>query len=255
MPDSQIENPVDETENAAVLSQEENGTEAQTETKADRSEADKEAARKAYQQRMERKKWKEQVRAIESAPLTEEDRKAVEDLAKSKGFKVDGDDDQAKSNREQVLLNAEAQKALNAIEVGKIETVLRDASKSILSNTLEELGYEKGSSGYAFIGNHLFKTFGVSNPDVFENKDLVEKEIEGLTAALNRKANKAADPVEKAVHSKAGAPRGSTESRVGGGSGSAASNEVKEMMKERGISEATAKIFLEKEKSLPKWMR
>jgi hypothetical protein len=249
------ENPVLDQDGKPVLSQdsaEEAGSKIPNPQK--KEEADKKAkADDAFKLREERRRWKAELEKAKQVNLTEADLDAAMDLAQKKGFNLD---DKEGKSREQVSLMVETS---DLIEKRKSERskqaevkILGDASRGNLTETLINLGYEKGSPEFRNAGTLLFNHFGVSDPDTFLDEGKMMSVIEGYANRLIPK--KKSNDIDEALMNKGAGRTSSDESRTPGRS-SGQSAEVRRLMERHGISENTAVEMIEKRKKLPIFAR
>lgn len=211
-------------------------------------------AQNGYHRRQERRAWRQQLEAATHAPVTEDDVNAVVNLAKAKGYSLD-DEDQKK----QVTLIAEAaamitDRRMRTTETGRSK-VLNSASSANLAETLKEMGYVEGSEAFMTTGQLLFQRLGVTNPDIFADRERIEREIENITSLVTaRKPN--GDSVQRQLLKKAGAPAPSAPRTSTPASPNAvAEAKVKEFAASRGVSIEKAKILMENTKNLPSFAR
>lgn len=230
-----------EAEKTSAPQQPELPLEAEKKAPVEKTEEEKKAARDAYQRRQDVKRWKQKQRELEAQGITDDELEAAMRAAQAEGFKMD--DEESKKN-----LTATTKASIAAMNERrrKLDNVTIEASRENLASTLESLGYKKGTPEYEVWGNYMFKRVGVSDPDVFLDKEMVEKEIDSIISSRKTVSQKA-DPVSAAVVKKASAPLPSSESRVPKGS----SSSVKQLAERMGISEEKAAKIAELSKNIP----
>lgn len=193
----------------------------------------------AAQRRIERKQWKQLVAQLESQGITDQDQKEAAELAKSLGFELS--DESSKKNVE-LITKVSGKIAENQRK--RITDARLGVARENLKETLAELGYNPGTPEHNAAGSFLFGKLGVEDPDIFLNKEMVEKEIESFHAPRR----KGKDSVGASVEKRAGLPQPSSTSRVK----NETSGEVKEVSSRMGVNEDAAKQIAELRKNLPK---
>lgn len=209
---------------------------------------DPEVSKRNYEnmhRRLQMKSWRQQAQAIENDTTIAH--QAVENAARNRGFDTKNED-----NQKQVGLLGDALSEERSIRSNKIKDVKVKAANDILANTLESIGYERNSEGFNYAGQLLFKKFGTTDPDVYEDVDKMNKEIESLTALIQPK--KRVDSLSNALINKASAPSRSSESRTASATNSKAS-EVKSFAQRSGLSEEKAAKILELKNKQPSYLK
>lgn len=231
--DQPIEKTEQEKAQDLVLSQQE----------VQKTEEQKQQARDAFSRRQQQKNWRQQIHEV-NANSGENALKAAKAAVQGE---VDLNDEATEKNIRVMTKVVRAEREDS--EKSKRE-VLRRASSDILSSTLHEIGVDPTSGAGVGFGNHLFKKFGIENPDFYENTEAVEAERQAYVRSLG----KAESPVTSALLNRGSAPGGSKESRtVGAEKGKAEEN--RRLAGDRGISEAKVSKILELEAKLPAHMR
>lgn len=208
---------------------------------------EKQKAREAYERRQAHRDYKNRLAQIQNE-TAEEETNAV--LAEAKNLGFDIEDPATKKNAELIARTNRTQQQIRDKKAGLIKS---DAARSILSDTLAEIGYEPGSNGMTLMGTMLFRTVGVDNPDVYADRSFVESKIKEIAAATAPK--KSADPVSNAVQAKAGAPRPTSEPR-NPPKPAAENDPVRQVMNENpGMERATAEFLIKQQANLPKHLR
>jgi hypothetical protein len=222
-------------------------------TQPESQEPRTEEKRDAYHRRQENKRWRERLQEIEDTPveITDDVTNMVMGLAEKEGFKLD--DPSVKSQAQFMgKAMAEVVKSYGAKTRATISDqkrkVLRDTSTANLSETLQSLGYVKGTARYQEAGNVVWRKMGISNPDVFSDSSRV-KEV--ITSHLEALSDSNGGGVDDAIRRRAAAPIPSREPRTGAPSSDAAKRAANFF----GVSENAAKDLLEKNKNMPKFAR
>jgi len=228
--------PVEPTE-PVVLSKEQ-----EEENRLKRQRNEEEAKHRIF-----RREWKRKMAELGTAAPTADQIEAVKAEMKAAGL-VGTEEGSEETAGKQAAFIANSNARLNADRERKANDIKRTAANETLAGTLEELGYKKGTPEYQMLGQALFNRHGIENPDLYADKELVEREREALAAALQRKTG-TPDPVTGAVIARAGAPKPAAESRHPPAAGITA--EVKAYAKDRGISEEAAKRQMELLKKQP----
>lgn len=200
------------------------------------------------QRRINHKQYKQRIAALNAGDTREEMTQAMLGIAKSKGF-----DTADEATRKQVELQVEANLESNRILKSKEQSIKAGAAQEILSETLESLGYQKGTKGFDLVGAMLFRSIGVEEPERFADQEFVEKQIETINSVTSKKVK--ADPVSAAVNAKAGAPRPASESRVKGPAKGTEEPAKKLQEKWPGMDDETAKQIHELQQKQPKWLQ
>lgn len=225
-------------ENQPVLSQETETTVESTQVKSE-SKGNPEMARR----RLAMKPWRQE--------LAEETKKATDEASK-RAATEEGFEDSEENAKQRSFIS----KTLNYTREaeGKARVgILTKHSSDALTETFKSLEIDPTSDEARLVGNHMFRKFGVEDPERFADSKLVEQEMENLTSRLTRKK---VDPIKEEAIRKAGAPKGSSESRTES-TVAAKKGEDKDIAKRMGISpERVEKIKkLQERENLPPYLR
>lgn len=201
--------------------------------------------RTGYKLRAERKHYRQQLEELEEGELSKEEQDEVARIAEQMGF-----DPKNEENKKQLDLIARTAAARDRIRRQKRMGILTTAARANLTKTLQELGYETGSEGFNDMGQFLFSSVGVDDPDAFSDKGFVEQRINRRIEAMTRK-KAPGDQTESEILRRAGgaAPNREPRGPVGGPPGDA----EKEFAERKGVSPQAAKQLKELEKQKPSW--
>lgn len=239
------------TENTQEVLSQSNQSDATTEP----TEAEKAARRAAYQERIKRREWRNQIDQTRFADVDDHEINEVMAQIREQGLETRTDDGQVdvEATRKQAAVIAKSNARQLALRHQKEMAIKTKAANATLGQTLKDIGYDPAEPAYTMLGNALFRRHGVDNPDLYDDPDFVRRECEAITASLTRKAS-SGDTVATAVTRRAAKPPPNTESRFSKTSDTA-NEAVKQYAKERGVSEEKAKRLMELEKGLRKSSR
>lgn len=168
-------------------------------------------------------------------------KKLVEEAAKDAGF-----DPEKEENKSQIKFQASlASRTSEAIKRQNFT-----AANANIVDTLTDLGVDPNSTKGHIIGNALLKKYKTGNPDIYQDVDLVQREIEVIAEEFTGKRN----PIKETIMRKASS---NLPQKVNPKGGSAPSEDKKfaEEANSMGLSKEKYKILQEKAKKIPSWAK
>lgn len=221
-------------EAAPVLSKE-------TEVPAEKVEIQEPAQGKSPEQRFKNSQWA-QAR-IKAKELKEAD---PEELFKEASVEL-GFDPEKEENKQAIKLQASFEKKKRDADLKRKNQL----SNATLCETFERIGIDPTSEEAQIFGSRIIRKFNVENPNIFEDDNLVNREIERIRGVLGGK-KEVKDTVNESILRKASSSLPQKQSPKG----ASAPSEDKELeagAASMGVSKEKYKTLKEKQKNMPKW--